>query len=616
MSFEYIVEKDKTKKLGKDDLTQLANAISTDFDNYNSRRQKNIQMAKDLTDEIFFKKPVPKSTNKYESWKTKVKMCKTYMFYQTLKAFVWKNVYANTNSMFDVSGENQEADNDSNKEKSMLVDKFEKMKYQKTCDRVLEYALIHGELISFVAWKKKEEEFRKVIEAGDLLKPSALKALATGKKHFIDSRVIYDDPFVHPVNPANFVFDVAQEENWDSCPKIYRSWVIPDDIINNKYYTVSKEVAEEIRHTADKDVETTNSQLDSDLDKQTKNGKTVEVLEHWGNYTMKDGTVLKNWHIVVVDRKHIVRFEKNNRIINPFTHCCFIRDPESGRGISPLYCVLSLALMQEDLMNRTCDMQALSENPPIYAPEGFFDDDEVKLYPGKIIEFGDNLSPSAIQQMQFSVQIFLQDISFLNEIMAEVSGIFPNMAGADEGSAKTATEISTKTQGQLTRLSMLIDIINQGLIVPDVEKVAKLCADFKSGEENIFVNKGNEKETITIDDNIRKAQYRFTYADRTATTERSNKADLIVSACERFAQFVPLNATELFTWYMEQKDVENPERFIQQQAQLPQELQEALMQDPRIQEMAQMVEANKENGGEAPQNVVPDASIPQAQPME
>ena len=41
----------------------------------------------------------------------------------------------------------------------------------------------------------------------------------------------------------------------------------------------------------------------------------------------------------------------------------------------------------------------------------------------------------------------------------------------------------------MTRLSMILDVINQDLIIPNVEKVAKLCADFKSGVETVFVNK-------------------------------------------------------------------------------------------------------------------------------
>ena len=449
--------------------------------------------------------------------------------------------------------------------------------------------------------------------------PKAQEALAKGKFHYIAEKTIYDNPFVYPVNPANLVFDVAQKENWDECPKIYKTYKVPDDIINNKYYKVSSTVAQEIRNEVDKGISSSCSQLNRDLENKTSNSKTVEVLEHWGNLTLENGTVLKNWHVVVVARKYVVRFEKNNRIINPFTFSAWVTDPETGRGISPLYCVLSLAQLQEDLMNRTCDMQTLQENPPLYAPKGFFDEEDVKLYPGKIIEFGDQLSPGQIKAMEFSVSVFLNDITFLSDMMAEVSGIFPNMAGADESKAKTATEISTKTQGQLTRLSMLIDTINQDLIVEDVKKVAKLCADFKSGDENIYVDNGNNKETITITDTIRQADYRYTYSDRTATTERSNKADLVAETAERFSKFMPLNAPELFTWYMEQKDVENPERFLQQQDTIPIEIQQMLMQNPQIKQMVEVYEQQKnqnDNQSSKSNAVIPDTSIPQAQSME
>lgn len=541
------------------------------------------------------------------------------MFFCVLRAFIWKNVYANVNSMFDVSGENQEADNDSNKQKAYLVDNLEKMEYQKTCEKNIDNGLFYGELVTFVGWRKKTEEFRKKIELADLKKFRALNALTKGKFHFIDERVIYDRPYITPVNPANFVYDVSQKDNWDECPKIFREFKNPDDIINNDYYKVSKDVAEELRALVNNSEPT--SQLSSDLEQETVNGGTVETLQHWGNFRLKDGTLLKNWHVVIVNRKHIVRFEKNNRVINPFNHKVLIEDPETYAGISPIYCTLPLAKMQEDLMNRTCDMQALSENPPIFAPKGFFKLDEVKLYPGKIIEFGDNLNPQEIKQMEFAVSVFLQDITFLSDIMSEVSGIFPNMAGADEKGGKTATEISTKTQGQLTRLSMIVDTINQ-LIVDDVKKVAKLNAFFKSGVEEIYVNSGNQKETIQIDDNIRQAEYRYTYSDRTATTERSNKADLIVTAIKEFAQFLPLNLPEVFTWYMEQKDVENPERFLQQQNTMPVELQQMLLSDPRMQAIVAEFEQRKameEQGGNNTQNppaVIPDSSIPQAQPME
>jgi len=622
MSFEYIIDK-TTKKLSKEDIDYITKNVVNDFEIFNENRRQNLNMAEQLTDEIFFKKAYKLATSKkdkYECWKTKVNMCKTYMFYEVLKSYIWKNTYSNTNSMFDVSGENQEADNESNKQKAALVDCFEKMEYQKTCDKTIDYALLHGEMITFCAWKKKYEEVRRQITAKDLINPKALAALAKGKFYFVDERQIYDNPYVYPVNPANFVFDASQKENWDDCPKIYRSFKTPSDIINNKYYKISKEAKEAIKAST-KEPEMGDSQMDKDLENKETNGRTVELLEHWGNLTLQDGTVLKNWHVVIAAKKYLIRFDKNNRIINPFTFGAFITDPETGRGISPLYCTLSLAELQEDLMNRTCDMQALQENPPIYAPEGFFDEEEIKLYPGKVIEFGDNLNPAQIKQMEFAVSVFLNDITFLSDLMAETSGIFPNMAGADEAKAKTATEISTKAQGQLTRLSMLIDIINQYMIIDDVKKVAKLRADFKSGEEQIFVDKGSEKETITINDSIRQGEYRYKYSDRTATTERSNKADMIMQAVERFAQYLPLNVQELFTWYMEQKDVENPERFLQMGMQIPLEIQQRLLEDPRIRAIVegynqQVAQGEKSSTPTEADETIPDQSIPEAQPME
>ena len=580
MSFEYLIQKENSiKKLSKGDENSLVKSITENFKIYNEKRSQNLQNSNALIDEIFFKnKFVTNTSDKNTNWKSKIKMCKLFMFYQTLKAFIWRNVYSNVNSMFDVSGENQDSDNFSNKQKAMLVDILEKMNYQKTCDTVIDNALLYGELISFTAWKKRYEEYRRPIEffknifSDDFQKlPRVMEAISQGKNYWTDSKKIYDNPFIYPVNPANLVFDVSQKDNWDDCPKIYRSFKCPQDIINNQLYSIDSLTAREIKNLVKTNNEPYNKDVKKHLD-EVVDGQTVEILEHWGDLKLPDGTILKNWHAVVVARKYLVRFKKNETIINPFTYGTFIQDPESKRGISPLYSILSIAHAQEDLFNRTLNMQALSENPPLLAPEGFFTQEEINLYPGKIIEYGDNLSPSAaFKQLTFEHTVFSNDISFLDSLMSEVSGIYPSMIGIDEDSVKTATEITTKTQGQMTRLAMLLDIINQYLIIPNVKNVAKLCADFKSGIETVYINKNNQKELIEIDDSVRQADYKYTYSDRTMINEKSNKADLLVQAIDKFSQKITLDLPEIFVWYFEQKGVENPERFLTQNAQIPQQ---------------------------------------------
>lgn len=593
MTFELTVQNLDDKFSDKQQKSEIVEKIVADYTRYDEARAINLNQSNSLIDEIFFKKTTNNSSDKNEDWKSKVRMCKCFMFYQTLKAFIWRNIYSNINNMFDVSGENHESDNNSNKQKAVLVDILEKMNFEKTCDSVIDNALLYGELISYTAWKKRTEEYRRPIEffrnlfSSNIQKlASIMEAIKQGKNFWVDSRVVFDNPYIYPVCPEDLVFDSSQIDDWDSCPKIYRTFKTPDSIINNKFYSIDKETAVNISNLLKNNNSSNLSNSRKNLKSEVVNGSTVEVLEHWGDFKLSTGEVLHNWHAVVVARKYLILFKKNIGVINPFTYGAFITDPITKRGISPIYSVLSLAKTQEEFLNKTINMQYLSENPPLLAPEGFFDDDEIALYPGKIIEYGDNLtSTEAFKQLSFDTKIFLNDIEFVDSLMCEVSGIFPSMIGTQENISKTATEINTKTQGQLTRLSMMLDIISQYFIVPAIKNVASLAANFKMGRETVFVNKDNMSEEIVIDDSVRQAEYKYTYADRNVLNDKYNNADLIVQSVEKFSSLIPLNIQEIFLWYFEQKGVENPERFLSQETQTQQMQQES--QVPQVTQIAQ-----------------------------
>ena len=127
MTFEYIIDKNISKTLTQSEQQTLVDSITQSYIDFDKKRESNLSKAHSVIDEIFFKTKINYPTSdKKQNWKAKVKMCKLFMFYQTLKAFIWRNIYANVNSMFDVSGENQDSDNASNKQKAMLVDILKK----------------------------------------------------------------------------------------------------------------------------------------------------------------------------------------------------------------------------------------------------------------------------------------------------------------------------------------------------------------------------------------------------------------------------------------------------------------------------------------------------------
>lgn len=606
---EYIVEKtQKSKKLGGSDKLSIAKKIVEDFETYDDGRGEQLEKSKKLADEIFFKNIVNSSKEKTKTWKSTLKTRKIFMYSQILKAFIWKNVYANTNSMFDVSGENLEADNNSNKQKTALVDILEKMEYAKTCDKIIDNSLIYGELISFVTWKKRTEEYRRPIDFFEGLKdpeklPKIAKAIAKGDKFYVDERIDYDNPFIYDVDPANFVFDTTNKD-FDSTAKIYRTWKTPEDIIRNKYFEVNDEVKEYLRGLVREGASVSDvaNQESTELKEEHVNGSTVEVLEHWGDLALPDGTVLRNWYAVVVGGRYLVQFEKNPLVMNPFTYGAYVLDNDNRRGVSPLYSIYDIALSHETMIRKTMDLESLNENPPMLAGKGFFGDDadDIEVYPGKIVEYDNALYTSIpVQPLEFNATIFQNELSYMDDLMSETSGVFPNMAGASENDRTTATEISTKVEGQLTRLKMLLDVINQNLILEDVKKVAKLKANFTFGVETVFINNENEPKNIEINDAIRQAQYRYTYADRSATSERLNYADMLAQSLQQFLKSgLQLNLQEVFTWYMEQKGVENPERFLQKEVFIDPQVQQALLQNPTlapvIQQMTQRVQEIKQ----------------------
>ena len=82
---------------------------------------------------------------------------------------------------------------------------------------------------------------------------------------------------------------------------------------------------------------------------------------------------------------------------------------------------------------------------------------------------------------------------------------------------------------------------------------------------------------------------------------KSEQADLVVSAVERFAQMIPLNLQEIFVWYFEQKGVDNPERFLGvgvkengEQTSFPRPLGEGVLSNPQ-QALSQVGQALPDN---------------------
>ena len=492
-------------------------------------------------------------------WNCKIQLPEIYESAQTLKSHLVQNLYSHPEAMFDVSGSSFESQKFANKQKAMLVNTFEQMKIGDEMEKIIDSVVETGEVTLFVGWETKTKQVRRALTLKEQLENETDAAFK------VEDKVIYDNAKIRFINYEDFVFDSNGADNWDSCPKIYRTYQTYDEIksnpSNNKLNQEKLELLKGV--VANKNKQKDNYSIPK-----------IEVLEYWGDIELPTGEILKNQLISVAGRSAIIRFEDNPFVINPFIHANIIENPTTGRGISPLRVALILNNISSTILNKQLDALALMMNPPYLAPKGCFKGSQ-DVSPGKVIEYDSSLMTSVPTPLSFDKAMTGWDfLSFFKTTTESATGIFKNMAGNIQSQERTATEINYSVNGQEARLNMILESINRKVIVPMVEKTAELISNFKIGRENILVNDRGKKIFVEIDDEIRNSDYVYRYGDRKATFERKSKIKELFDVLQSFLQIGEvserINWLECFKFALEQYGIENSNNFLKSTEEQPQ----------------------------------------------
>lgn len=566
--FEFSVEEETNKhSLNAEEAEKVAQTIGGLWSSWDDARHKQKEIIEKLRPEIYLDDR--KTTDRGEdNWKSDVHLNKIYALLQTQAAFIWENIYQSIDRLFDVEGTDAESDSNAPLQKANLVNIFYHIGIQRKLDRAIEYLLTSGEFCLFVAWAKKYKQIRRKYSAMQNLLNGDIKALFQKGSYGIFSELVYNGTDVTAIDPMDLVFDPAispeDAEKWNACGKIVKSWETYGKIAENKLYKLSREQLREIRQLLTEHNEEEDKATTLKTDDIIQNNR-IEVLQYWGNYTLDDGTVLKNWNITVIGRKYLALFEFNRWVINPIINMAVFRDIECKRGIPEIWSIYDIAKEQENKVNLQNDAQMLNLNPPAYAPVGFFKEKKVSLSPGKQIEYKPSMEdPNGIIKMQFPLVANEQLIEYYDSTASTVSGIFPNMQGQNESKDATATEINVKVQGQTTRLAKTLDAIKQNGIVPLVTKVAELDANMKFGDETIFYNDGNKRVSQTIGDTVRQGHYTYKYTDNSGIQRRTSRNRELVSLLANVWNdpAVPLNKVQIVKDILANADFADTEKYF------------------------------------------------------
>ena len=550
-----IETEDLTKKITPEQETLLVNDITNKYDKYDDLRASQITDNRIMRDTIY-NTDMPK----LNGWDNRICLPDIYELAQTLKSHISDNLYSHPEAMFDVAGVTPDSQEYANKQKAMLVNTFEQMKLEDEIEKVIDSIVETGECTLFVGWETKIKRTRRALTVKEQLENPEHKTFV------LEEKIVYDNAKVKHIKAEDFVFDKYDCDNWDRCAKIYRTYSTIDELRSDKSNNLLTDEKLETLKEVVAGKKTRNS------DKAAEENK-VEILEYWGDIELDDGTLLKNWLVVVGARREIIRFEPNPFVINPFIHANIIESPSTGRGISPLRVALVLNNISSTILNKQIDALALMMNPPYLAPKGCFNGEQ-EVKPGKIIEYDSALMPNQPIPLSFDKAMVGWDfLNYFKSTIESATGIFKNMAGNTQSTARTATELNYSANGQEARLNMLLDAINRKVIVPMVEKTAEIIANFKIGEEVIGINDKGSTTFLKIDDKIRNGNYIYRYGDRKATFERKLRLKELFEVVQSFAEVPDVSKNidwlECFKFVLEQYGIENSNHFLKQEETSP-----------------------------------------------
>jgi hypothetical protein len=543
--FEYEYE-DKIVNLSKENHDFLVDKIAKNRDKWDELRRPNLEANQAIEKVIY----PSKNTNIQND----IKMPEIYEIRETYKAHLWKSWYSSLDTMFDVQGKARDDHFNADRQKAALVDVFREINLISKLEKGLDNWINKGEFIAFVNWQTKVKKVRRKKE----FKQNENNAV---KKEFaLKDEIAYDGPSLTIVSPEAFVFDPDKKENFEACPKIYRSFATFDEIQSNKLY----QNFEELKDITEEKKET------SEENKATK-GDQIEILEYWGDIKLKNGQTLKNYAVTLAGRKKIIRFEQNPFIINPFVFAAFLEDPETKRGISPLLVAMPLNQISSTILNLQLDALKLIINKPYLAPKGSMPGN-IKIREGAIIEYDPVLMPKEPIPLEFKDALVGWDfLKFFESKIESATGIFKYMIGSPKGdSQRTATEASGIMLGQNVRLSKEIDILNFSVKVPIIEKVAELLANFSYDIKEIKTRKQNgEIDFILIDESVRQGNYDYNIGDGSAIFERKSRMTESLEILYKFAQVPELAPRikwiEVLKWAFEQLGSVDPNMFIKEE---------------------------------------------------
>lgn len=408
-----------------------------------------------------------KQPAKKQDWHSDIKLNRMYEFYNKLYGILYETFYDKISSYLKLGKENHD------KVYNNALDQENK----KTLLVSIKDMLDTGEVVASSEYKTVYRKDVLPIEEIGNVDPSSIVSIRENS-FVVRTEVEKRLNFVR-IDPCNFVYDpliTPCTDDFYECDKIIKQWKTRREILSNKSYEIDKAEFE----ATFAQPSTPNMQSQDEMDTSSVyRYNQIEVLTMFGTFYI-GGKAYENYVAVIVGRAFLAYFAPKGIYTPDVYYFPFHARGNGARGVSPLFYIADLCRAEEEAYNDTRDAVKLQLNPTRFAPTGFFEENNVKQEPGKVITYRIGMQdPNAIIRENIDAQPAIQSFQETTKQLEK------EIAGIDNGQLSVKSEALTEEEVKriATSESLIPNMIISGIMLNIVSRYLKDCVQMVDGEE-------------------------------------------------------------------------------------------------------------------------------------
>lgn len=374
-------------------------------------------------------------------------------------------------ALVDISGRDPHSILASPHVKAAMIEQLKEIcAVEKLSDQPLFDWILKGEVVLFINLKQTTERYREKEVVSDE---------ATGQDIIsfkVETGVTYDDLDIEVIDPFDFYVDaVDYARDPKGTPKIIRSFITSKELLTNKSdYPLLTEYDKQTiiqkrvqRQSGYPYVYAGYADNSGDLTYSKTNDKQIEVLTYRGDYVTKDGKLLTNIKVRIVENQ-LAYAEYSGVDTCQIIYAPYIIDRETHRGISPLASIIPINRLANKCIDLFVSNMDEVSNPICMYPKGTVPPNQQRTWrQTRQIEYIEGLGGGI--QWFTPPEISPNGMALLQAIIQQnkdMLGLNNYMAGDTSGAVRTAQESQILFQKANARMRVETDVFSYKVLLP------------------------------------------------------------------------------------------------------------------------------------------------------